>query len=421
LCPLYGYSMRLTSSFLVVFLLTGTAIASDELEYELTGYYKNLVLVRDAGDIYGAGSSTLLDNYERFRLKFRLDAWDWFEADVDYEVLMSWGDTIPLLRTLEEQGLPGAESYFGMTSLQARPRFFDMESEITSSSRFRLGHQVDRFRMRAETDSLELSVGRQSVTWGRGLIWSPTDLFAGFSPTEVDRDEKLGVDVVRLLVWPTTESLLDLVCEPLDFDASGEVQGDDSAVAGRFSTHCGEYDLSVCGGYVAGDWVAGGDFSGYLGDGGLRGEFLYVSVREVDEDDYVRLMLGCDYSFQAAYQPYLTLEYYYNGIGSSYEAGYLDVLELGSFRRVVTRGTMYNVGTHYAGSLLALTITPLMFVQNRAIVNLEDSSVNEYLSLSYSLSANSELIFGVSINMGDRGTELGGWSKSGLVYYKGHF
>jgi hypothetical protein len=69
------------------------------------------------------------------------------------------------------------------------PRFLDLDSELIHEESFTLEHDLDRAQVRWIGDRVELIMGRQAVAWGAGLIWTPTDLFSGFSPMVIDRDE----------------------------------------------------------------------------------------------------------------------------------------------------------------------------------------------------------------------------------------
>ena len=39
-------------------------------------------------------------------------------------------------------------------------------------------------------------IGRQAVTWGNGFLFNPMDLFNPFAPTQIDRDYKIGDDMI---------------------------------------------------------------------------------------------------------------------------------------------------------------------------------------------------------------------------------
>jgi hypothetical protein len=134
-------------------------------------------------------------------------------------------------------------------------------------------------------------------------------------------------------------------------------------------------------------------------------------VQERAGDDYLKLLFGLDYSFNVKFQPTLMLEYYYNGLGRGSEE-YVEALQEPAFQRAFERGTAFSFGRHYLGGMLSLRLTSLIGCQSQTIMNIEDGSAREYISLSCSTSDNTELIFGASVAIGEPGTEFGGWSTS---------
>ena len=56
-----------------------------------------------------------------------------------------------------------------------------------------------------------LSIGRQAVTWGNGYVFNPMDLVNPFPPTDIERDYKIGSDMVIGLVNLGTSGDLQLV------------------------------------------------------------------------------------------------------------------------------------------------------------------------------------------------------------------
>ena len=60
--------------------------------------------------------------------------------------------------------------------------------------------RIDRAFFEYRADRLAIAVGRQAVSYGNGLVFSPPDLSNPFSPTETDRDCKAGDDLA-LVQW----------------------------------------------------------------------------------------------------------------------------------------------------------------------------------------------------------------------------
>lgn len=400
---------------LAVFFVTGGwGWADPAATPEWTGYYKNLLALTDVHDnlreLDLIGHDVQVDDIQRVRLMLDYEPAEHIALEVHYEVRAVWGDSVRIQRTLENRGM-GPPVLGTALSPSRRARFLDLEDDVVEEATFTLGHQLDRLRLRMGTQEAEWLVGRQAVSWGSGLIWTPTDLFSAFAPNEIDRDEKLGVDVARLIISPGHETTFDLVIEPLDTNETYAVDHEDSAVALRATTHLGEYDLAALAGYVAGDRVAGGDFSGYLKDAGFRGEWLYTDVAESGERDYQRALLSIDYSFARRWDPYLALEYHYNGLGEDDPDDYLSRLEEASVQRIFNRGTAFNLGRNYLGAIVRVVPSALVTLQNLTLLNLDDGSALAFATLSRSLSDNVEIIFGANVGIGPLGTEFGGFTK----------
>lgn len=379
---------------------------------EFSGFYKNFLSLKQVGDSFGNLGLTdeewALDDLQRFLLKAEYRASERLEFLVHYELRARWGETERIRNRFEvlDPILPATGGLFG----GRRPRYLDLDSVLVQENSFTLEHGLDRAQVRWLTDRLEVSVGRQAVTWGSSLIWTPTDLFAGFSPTEIDRDEKLGVDVIRTLWTPEGERYVDLIFEPLDESAPYQMKWEESSLAARAGASVGEYEISALGGQVAGDGVVGADFTGYARDAGLRGEVVYSHVRESDQRDYWRAVISIDYGFAAAWNPYVAAEYFYNGLGTDDPDDYVERLSESSVQRAFVRGNAFNLGRHYLGNIVQVTPSALWALQATTLINLVDGSVQEFATATRSLFENMDLQVGVNVGIGPSGTEFGGFS-----------
>lgn len=416
-------------SLLLILETGGRAGASEPLEAK--GYYKHFLSLTDAHDSFQNAGLTdkdvLVDSLQRLRLEVDLAPQSWWDLNVAYEIRAGWGDSVGVRKTAEETGSVGP-----WRTPSARASFFDFDHVLIDENRFTLTHVLDRFRLRLQTDRIQLRLGRQAVSWGSGLLWTPSDFFVSFAPDAIDVDEKPGVDVVRFLFTPDYETTLDLIVEPLDTNETLSVDSEDSSLAARAVTHLGEYDLALSGGYLASDRVLGMDFSGYLKDAGLHGDVVYTWVDESNESDYLRGVLGMDYSFASPWNPYAALEYFYNGLGTDDADQYLERRRDRSVQRAVDRGTAFNLGRNYLGSIFRLSPTARVTFSSTTLWNLDDGSLLEFVTLSRSLSDRAELIVGANFGVGPSGTEFGGFTAAQAgtefgypefvyAYYKGYF
>ncbi|MGD9782253.1 MAG: hypothetical protein AB7V14_08890 [Kiritimatiellia bacterium] len=388
-------------------VLWGGTVFAEPVEF--TGYWKSFLSANDVRDAYRRlgrwDDDYLFDDAERVRLKFQCEPSDKLALGAHYEAYLHWGDTVELERNLEESRWADE-----IGDVPDRPRFMRLEDEFLDEEATTATHGLDRLWIRLSPDRrVQLAVGRQAVSWGSGLIWSPTDLFAAFSPTEIDREEKLGVDVARLLLQPHANLSLDLVAEPLDLDHPWEANGGDSSIAARMGTHAGEYDLHLCGGAVQSDLVLGGDFAGNLGQAGFRGEALQTWVDESGQRDYFRGLLGIDYGFAAAWNPYVAFEYFHNGLGEDDADDYAARRLETSVRRVFERGIAYNIGRDYAGGTFRVQPNALLAVHATTLANLRDGSFREFATLAWSATEDFDLILGADFGWG-AGGEFTAWT-----------
>jgi hypothetical protein len=178
---------------------------------------------------------------------------------------------------------------------------------LPGSADVALAGRVRTMYARLDLDWMSLTLGRQVINYGRGTLWSPTDIFteldlAGISPV------RRGTDALRLTVPLGATAGLDLAAAPTLAPA-----------AGRYSARLGALLLDAvdAAAMAARDgagkgWLFGADFKTDL-EVGLTGEAVY------DQPDaggwgWVRAAAGVDWSIGDFI---LAAEYYYNGGGAA--------------------------------------------------------------------------------------------------------
>ena len=422
-------SIFLLCSFFVSWLLPADAPAYEyekgPVVYELNGYYKNLFTVSDTHGLYEdlglADKKIFIDDYNRFRLKNNLRITDYFMAACHYEAFVSNGDTNyaqyraeQMVRKLEQtlgtsvlnEATETLNSFF---AAEDSPRFLDMEAEMPLAGQQRMAHGIDRLFLRASSSYVEFEVGRIALSWGTGRIWNPTDMWSPFSPTQIDKEEKRGVDLAHLTFQIPKVGSLEGVFAPLDTEHHNQMRMDDSAAGGRLRFNIGEYDISVMSGYFATDTVAGFDFSGYIKDAGFRGEATYTVVNRKDhERDYIRAVLSVDYGFAAAWNPYLLFEYYFNGMGEPDPDDYLDRYADTSVQRQVSMGRSFSLGQDYMSLMTTLQPHPLVTMALQPLMNIDDQSFFIHFNVRYSVLDFVDIMAGTNLFFGKDNSEFGG-------------
>jgi hypothetical protein len=270
---------------------------------------------------------------------------------------------------------PSLAGGFGLGTVQtgagqgAQRRLVDFNSTLVSEGGLDVTHNLDLLALKWKLPFGEIVAGRQVLSWGTGRFWNPTDLLSPFSPTDIDKEVRHGVDAVRLTLKPSSTSLIDLLWLPQQSAA------DNGGVA-RFQTNLLGYDFSVSAAKYVSDLVAGADFAGDAGPLAVHGEAAYTwglvglgTGPVTIGDQFLRAVAGTDWRPNADF--FFSAEYYYNGFGAPGPRGYL--AKMTSPRE--TSGQVFGAGQHYLGLAGVWKATELLSVTLSAIANLQDPSV----------------------------------------------
>ncbi len=361
----------LNALLLLVGLLAAAPGPAQAQQLRLGGYAKNLGLRATS---FFTGEAYVLD-VSRLRTRGRIDLGSNLHGE-------AWLDTELLLGSFL------ATPDYAFSKSVERTAFADLDWTLAEGERYLLRQQLFRVFATAYVRGVQLTLGRQRIAWGTGFVWNPTDLLNPISPTAIERDEKAGIDAVYAAVPLGALSRAEAAFAP------GR-RGEEASVAVRAGANVKEYDVSVMAGSFRGDRVVGGDFAGYVGTAGLRGELAYT-----DADTgraYVRATLNADYNFAGGY--YTLAELHYNGAGTHDKARYNAAALLS--------GTLFNVARLYGALALSKAVTPLFGFSLYGLLNFDDGSGLAGPALSYSLAENLELALSAYVFFGAADTEFG--------------
>jgi hypothetical protein len=84
----------------------------------------------------------------------------------------------------------------GPWTFNADRRLLDLTSVITDDNKFAALHRLDRLWLGYANDKTVLRIGRQAISWGNGLFFSPMDIVNPFDPTQIDTEYKAGDDML---------------------------------------------------------------------------------------------------------------------------------------------------------------------------------------------------------------------------------
>ena len=284
-------------------------------------------------------------------------------------------------------------------------RLVDLTWRLDSGSRHQLQHRFDRLAVQYNGASWGLTLGRQAVSWGNGLVFQPMDIFSPFAPTTVDRDYKAGDDLILLDKLFENGSDLQLLIVGRR-DADNDVSRHSSSAAVKWHTFVGNGELELVGGKHYEDDVYGLSWRVPVGGALLRNDI--IATRLDDGDWKVSGVLNLDYSFMlVGRNAYVSAEYYHNDFGvKSLPSTPLLLPEALTVR--LARGEVFNLMRDYLALSGTLEWHALWNQSITLITNLKDSSSLIQSQLTYDLNDHSRVNAGVVIPIGSAGEEFGG-------------
>ncbi len=370
--PLFQRGRRRSQLALYILLIVLT-IRSATADIELSGYYKNLFVNSKTLSLFPPGESYLLD-LNRLRLKLVGNLSERIAFDIQYDNEVFLGD---YLDTTE---------FISLLKNRKLDTHFDLDDNYIDNSNLYGSHRLYRAYADFTLPEVDLRLGRQRIAWGTAMLWNPMDILNPFNPTQLERQERQGIDAV-LMDWNYNAlSRMSLVY-------TKQQSGTSSAV--RWRSNQKGFDLSLMAGRFRGDNVAGFDFSGQIADIGVRGEITETNPE--NERSFTRVVVGADYTFASSLS--LNIEMYYNGQGLSDPVGY-------EFNRLLS-GEVQSLARRYLGVYLGYDITALLKLDSYLIINLNDDSAFFAPRLLYSLTESVDGSVGVQAFNGDSGTEYG--------------
>jgi hypothetical protein len=245
------------------------------------------------------------------------------------------------------------------------------------------------------TNLVDVSIGRQRFAWGTGKFFNPTDLLNPYDPTQIEREERVGTDALSMDFHLGTVSKSTFVYAPRSTWRN-------SSLAGKFKTTIKTYDLSFLLGKFGPRRALGFDFYGYVGDEGIYAEGAYNWNKDLP--DFFSFVFGGEYRLPNGL--YLNGEYFYNGGGKRKSKDY-DWDRFFSAEILSLSQDYFNLGLGY-------DITPLWRLESYTIINLNDQSLFTAPNVSYSVTSDLFLDFGIQFFRGAKQDEFG---RPSDVYY----
>ena len=364
----------------------------DESAVQVTGSFKSSTLVSHNP----ADSLLFPDRWTgtqllRFRLNLNLELADWANADLAYEHRAQYN-------TSEGGGLGGG----ALPSLGTAPyRLAQLDWQLAKGDHYFYRHELDRASLTLQPAWGQIVIGRQAIGLGRGLLFSAVDMFSPFTPAEVDREWRRGVDAIRVETSFSNTS-------------SGEIIGvmgrswDDSALLGRVRGFVGNVDGELLLGKRAEDWFVGGVTSAALGDAEIHMELALFDTPERQPEgglfgnDHLvaKAVFGSSYTFDIGNGLTILGEYHYNGFGVEDSSILNARLRESAFQERLSRGDFQTLGQHTLGLQSSYIINETFSVGALVLNDPTDGSGLLSPTLNWDITENSSIRFSAFVPWG---------------------
>lgn len=375
--------------------------SSQETEFELGGHVKGRLLGQSFPDNSAfrqlAGSSSL-DIESDLRLNFVANRGQW-SVNADYQLFAGYGDRINPAALL-----PGG---LGNRLPNDDRRFFNLTGTIDDDGKFVALHRLDRLSLGYASDKAVVRLGRQALSWGNGLVFSPMDIVNPFDPTAVDTEYKAGDDMLYAQYLRGNGDDIQFAYVVRRDIVSGDPEFDESTVAAKYHGIVGaaEYDLLAARNFGDTTLAVGGNRS--IGGAVWRGDLVLTDAASGSK---VQFVTNLSYSWMWGGKNVSgVLEYYFDEFGQkdgSYDA--TSLAQNPELLQRLARGQSFTIGRHYVAGGLTIEMTPLWILMPNLFANAEDGSALLQIVTRNNLHEDMEFIGALNIPLGPDGSEYGG-------------
>ena len=372
---------------LIIYLMTTPLVGIADTELQVGGYYKNFFTTFNS-PIPDAPMMGVVVN--RLHLNLSYAPTDALSFAFAYDFTPRVQDPSLFSQSLIAIGI--ASSRYRVADLDS-PIYPGKDEPVGSVS---ISQNLDRAAVQFSTDFADFSIGRDAIAWGSARIINPTDIIAPYTYDQLDTEDRVGVDAIRVRIPIGVMGEVD----------TGYIFGNNfnfgkSAVFLRTQLNAVETDFSILLMEFQRDLLIGLDITRGIGGAGFWLETAYVFTTPFDDlpdaaDNYLRTSAGLDYSFGG--ETYTFIEYHFNGAGAKSPENFLTNLEQPAY----TRSGVYLLGTHYLAPGITHQLTPLISLSGQILFNLSDPSAWVAPQIAYNVAEDIHLSVGGFLSLGKR-------------------
>ena len=354
-----------------------------EATLDLGGYVRSLTGFQDLGYNPVVTDRRVAFNGQVIRLKWLVDVGGWLRLNVHNRLQSQYSSS---------NGAGGRDVLgFGVSAVPGRS--IDLETTLVDEDHLRVWHDLDRLAVTIYSDVVDVTIGRQAITWGISNLFPIADLWAQFSPFELDTEEKPGLDAVRALMYPAESVELDAVLADRGSsrDLSAGIRATIALPVADVYVGAGKFWRELMG-------LAGASF--VIDKWKVRGEIIVPW--EIDDEDVrrIRTTIGADWVSSSVL---FSLEYHHNGLGSNQSEQYARLLLTAEY----ARGETYYLGRHMLGALASYRPSDRLTLSASSLVNMGDPSVALTPNATYDFGQNTRVSVGGLFSLGTTPQFLG--------------
>jgi hypothetical protein len=389
---------------LAILVLCASAAAAQDVEVEFGGHNKARLVadIYPNDSVFNALTGTTASSLENeLRLNLDIDRGGWSFSGA-WQLYGAWGDRVELLRATGGGALPN----LGYPPNDDR-RLMNLTDVIHDEDKVVALHRLDRLSVGYTGDKLVVRAGRQAVSWGNGLLFSPMDIVNPFDPTAVDTEYKAGDDMVYAQYLRNNGDDVEFAQVFRRDPVSGDAESSEATTALKYHGFAGsgEFDILVADHYDETLIAIGGNRS--VGGAVVHGDLVWTDSAAGDR---VQVVTNLSYSWVwAGMNMSGIVEYYFNEFGLRSDEYDIDGL-LGNpdLLERLQRGEAFTLGRQYLAGGITVEMTPLWMLTPNLFANLEDGSALLQIVSRNSVGNEAEILSALNLPLGPGGSEFGG-------------
>ncbi len=391
------------TAFLAV-LLISVSCPAEETQIEFGGHTKTRLIAQTFPsdsifhDLTGSDS---FDIEADLRLNLEADQGPW-SFNASYQLFALYGDSVEYLRNLPP-GLGVIPNRFP----DDERRLFDLTSVLRDEDKFSSLHRLDRLWLGYANEKTVIRFGRQAISWGNGLFFSPMDIVNPFDPTAIDTEYKTGDDMLYAQFLRDNGDDVQVAIVFRRNPVNGETDSEEGTVSIKYHGVRDNAEYDVLAAVNHDDMTIGIGGNKSIGGAVLRGDIV---VADISSETIVQLVTNLSYSWiWGGKNVSGAIEYYYNGFGQN--DGAYDLPSLATNPELLdrlSRGELFSIGRHYLAGSLMIEVTPLWLLTPTVFLNIEDGSALIQFVSQNDLKENLAFLGSLNVPVGPKGTEYGG-------------